>query len=476
MGNSALTDPALARAFAYSGTYRDRPRTLDAVASPQELRARFCSPTPETGRNTVDVINDLIAAAEPGLIGNTQNNFFGWVMGGSDISGVAADWLTSVWGQNSAIYQTAPSAAIAEEAVSAWLLDLLDLPQQSSVGFVTGATMAGFVSLAAARTDVLRRMGHNWEETGLQGAPLIRVFLSDDAHISNLAALRYLGFGEANLIRIASNKQGVMQTGALADAMAANEGPKIIIGTAGQINSGGFEDFTQLADLAEAHDAWLHVDGAFGLWARLLPEKAHLTRGLERADSWSVDGHKWLQVPYDSGFAIVKNPDAHRRAMDISASYLNHEPGDGRNPTEYNPELSRRARGFAAWAVIQSLGRSGIRDMVARHCAAATLLADCLRDEPGIEILHRVDLNQVTMVFDLNGDNMTEAVAGLINENGKGFVRTTHWKDKCALRVSIISKDAEQTTGDEFANSVAELWREFRESRPTGIQASIRQT
>ena len=456
-------DPALARAYAYCGTYRSKPRALDATETTTELRARFCTPTPEAGRDCVAVVDDLIAAAEPGLIGNTQSNFFGWVMGGSDMTGVAADWLTSVWGQNSAIFQTAPSAAIAEEAVSSWLLDLLDLPRESSVGFVTGATMAGFVGLAAARSEVSRRAGYDLETNGLQGAPLIRVFLSDDAHISNLAALRYLGFGEANLVRITSDEQGVMQAEALARALAETSGPRIIIGTAGQINSGGFEDFSRLADLAEAHDAWLHVDGAFGLWARLLPEKSQLTAGLERADSWSVDGHKWLQIPYDSGFAIVKDQHAHRRAMDISASYLNHTPDDGRNPTEYNPELSRRARGFAAWAVIQSLGRDGIRDMVSRHCAAATLLADRLRDVHGIRVLNRVDLNQVTLAFHQGDTNLTDALAEKINASGEGFVRTTRWKDTCALRVSIISKDAVRETGQDLAIFIADAWKRLKD-------------
>lgn len=468
MKNPPVKHPALARAFAYSDTYRGKQRALDAIETTDELRARFCTPTPETGRDAVAVIDDLIAAAEPGLIGNTQSNFFGWVMGGSDMTGVAADWLTSVWGQNAGIYQTAPSAAIAEEAVSAWLLDLLDLPRESSVGFVTGATMAGFVGLAAARSDVLRRAGYDLEENGLQGAPLIRVFFSDDTHISNLAALRYLGLGEGNFIRIQSDEQGVMCAEALARALAEEDGPKIIIGTAGHINSGGFEDFDLLADLAEAHDAWLHVDGAFGLWARLLPEKAHLTGGLERADSWSVDGHKWLQVPYDSGFAIVRNSDAHRRAMDISASYLSQTPGDGRNPTEYNPELSRRARGFSAWAIIQSLGRAGIRDIVSRHCAAAADLAEALRDVPGIELLHRVDLNQVTLAFNHDNANMTETLADRINAAGKGFVRTTQWKETSALRVSIISKDAVRETGRDLAKFIAEIWSELADSPMEG--------
>ena len=455
-------DPALAHAYAYSGSYRSMQRGLDAVETANELRRRFCIPTPETSRDGVAVLNDLITAAEPGLVGNTQENFFGWVMGGSDITGVAADWLTSVWGQNAAIYQTAPAAAIAEEAVQAWLLDLLDLPRESSVGFVTGATMAGFVGLAAARSEVLLREGYNLELDGLQGAPFIKVFMSDDTHISNLAALRYLGFGRSNFVCVPSNRQGVMQVAKLEDLMNEHQGPKIIVGTAGHINSGGFEDFRNLSRLAKLHNAWLHVDGAFGLWARVLQEKSSLTQGVELADSWSVDGHKWLQIPYDAGFAIVKNQDAHRRAMDISASYLNSKPEDGRNPTELNPELSRRARGFAAWATIQSMGRSGIRQMVSRHCAAATSMSKSLQQKPGIKILNQVELNQVVLAFYKDSENVTEAVAEAINAGGNSFVRTTDWKEKRAMRISIISKDATQETGRDLANHIAKKWDDFQ--------------
>ncbi|MCP4385202.1 MAG: aspartate aminotransferase family protein, partial [Hyphomicrobiales bacterium] len=303
----------LERAGAYGEVFRQKVRPLHATASVEELRQAFCQPLGEHPKDATAVIEELIAAAEPGLVGNTDPNFFAWVMGGSDPVGVAADWLTSIWGQNAAIFQTAPAAAIAEEAVSAWLLDLLDLPRESSVGFVTGATMACFVGLAAARSVVLARAGHSFEQDGLQGAPPVRIFASDDAHETNFAALRHLGFGERNFVRIPSDEAGLMDAGRLASAMAAIDGPKIIIAQAGHINSGGFEDFEAIASLARQHGAWLHIDGAFGLWARVLDEKAHLTKGVDLADSWSVDGHKWLQIPYDSGFAIVRDAEAHRR-------------------------------------------------------------------------------------------------------------------------------------------------------------------
>jgi glutamate/tyrosine decarboxylase-like PLP-dependent enzyme len=413
---------------------------------------------PEGPRLGGEVIEELIAAAEPGLVGNTSGGFFAWVMGGSDGVGVAADWLTSVWGQNAAIHQTSPAAAIAEEAAAAWLLELLDLPRESSVGFVTGATMAGFVCLAAARTAILERHGWDADELGLQGAPDVRVFMSDEVHASNQAALRFLGFGRRNLFPIPSDDQGVMRPDALAGAMENWPGPAIVVAQAGQINTGGFDDFQTLSRLCRSRGAWLHVDGAFGLWLRTLPEKANLTRCIEDADSWAVDGHKWLQIPYDSGFAIVRDPSAHRRAMDISAAYLNSAPFDGRNPTEYNPELSRRARGFTVWAMLQSLGREGVREIVGRHCRYATEIADQLSRIPGVEVLNRIDANQI--VFRWNGNDhvqreeASDHLANSIHQTGRLFVRPTVWKETPCLRLSIIS-------GETQASDVRDLGAEI---------------
>lgn len=450
------TDPALVAAYDYAVTFRQRLRALDATASAAELRRTFCLPTPEKGKDGRAVVGDLISAAEPGLVACTDPNFFAWVMGGSDTTGVAADWLTSIWGQNAGIFQTSPAAAIAEEAVGAWLLDLLDLPRESSVGLVTGATMAGFVGLAAARGAVLARAGHDIEQQGLQAAPLIHIFVGDDAHATNYAALRYLGFGEANFVRIPSDAQGTMQMDRLRDAMTARTGPKIVLATAGHINSGGFDDFETLGRLCRDHDAWLHVDGAFGLWARVLPEKRHLTKALDRADSWSVDGHKWLQIPYDSGFAIVRDAAAHRRAMDISANYLNRNPDDGRNPTEFNPELSRRARGFAAWAVIRSLGREGIVETVRRHCACATELRNRLAAVPAVAIRNRVDLNQIVLRVD-DCDRATHVLADRLNREFATFVRTTVWRGETVLRISAIERDTDLSTIANLADNIQHL-------------------
>jgi glutamate/tyrosine decarboxylase-like PLP-dependent enzyme len=451
MFDSREENSALSRAAAYGLTYRQKVKPLHPPAGTAELRRRLAIPLPDEPRNGAAVIDDLISAAEPGLVDNTSGSFFAWVMGGSDTTGVAADWLTSIWGQNAAIHQTSPAAAIAEEAAAGWLLDLLDLPRESSVGFVTGATMASFVCLAAARAAVLERHGWEFDEDGLQGAPAVRIFLSDEAHASNLAALRYLGFGRRNLVTIPSDGQGVMPATVLARAMDEWSGAAIVIAQAGQINTGGFDNFPALHHLCRSKGAWLHVDGAFGLWLRTLPEKAHLTQGLDQADSWAVDGHKWLQIPYDSGFAIVRDSAAHRRAMDISAAYLNSHHADGRNPTEFNPELSRRARGFAVWAVLQALGRAGVREIVSRHCRLARLVAEHLARVPGIEVLNSVDANQI--IFRVSGDDsIHEHLADRLNHAGKLFVRPAAWKKKACMRLSIISGDTQEPDVHELIN------------------------
>lgn len=456
---SEAPDP-LAKAAAYGCTFRSGRRPLHPSKDAAGLREGFCLPLSETGEAGETVIEELIAAAEPGLVGNTDPNFFAWVMGGSHPVGVAADWLTSVWGQNAAIYQTAPAAAIAEEAVSDWLLELLDLPRSASVGLVTGATMASFVGLAAARTALLQRHGHDFEADGLQGAPKIHVFLSDDGHTTNFAAIRMLGLGESNVVRVTSDPLGLMRVEALEAAMAAVSGPKIVIAQAGHINSGGFEDFEAIAALVKAHNGWMHIDGAFGVWARVLTELGTVTRGLDLADSWSVDGHKWLQIPYDLGFAVVRHPEAHRRAMDISASYLNSGPEDGRNPTHFGPELSRRARGFAAWAVMRHLGRAGIAELLRGHCAAARVLEDRLAELPGVAIEGSRVLNQVVLRLPGQEHHIADLVRRLNSEMGF-FVRDTEWRGERVLRLSVIAQTQAAAHADALAQAIAQVLRDL---------------
>lgn len=474
----------LAQAFAQAQHYQES-RTRAAPrpeVSTDALRASFAVGLPDVGRAPTDVIDLLSAAAAPGLVGNTGANFFGWVMGASSQVGIAADMLTSAWGQNAAIYQTAPSAAVAEEVAAEWLLELLDLPRQSSVGFTTGATMASFIALAAARDEVLRRRGWDLEADGLVGAPAVRVVVSAEAHASVLAVLKYLGFGSRTLTRIPTDGQGRMRVEELRSAVDATEDACIVIAQAGHINSGAFDRLDRIADVTERRNAWLHVDGAFGLWARCSPGHASLAAGAERADSWAVDGHKWLQVPYDSGYAIVRDARAHRRAMSMSASYLSRDEHDGRNPSEYGPELSRRARGFTTWAVLQALGRRGLREMVERHCACAARLARRLVDEPGIEVLNDVVLNQVAVTFDESmlrtgvpgisdhaavdlpsrNARSTDAVIVELQRENTSFASGADWRGHRILRVSVIAEQTRAADIDRLAASIVRAWRRVR--------------
>jgi glutamate/tyrosine decarboxylase-like PLP-dependent enzyme len=430
-----------------------------------EALARFEAPTPEAGASADQVICELIALTEPGLAAMIGPRFFGWVIGATDAAGMAADWLTSAWGQNTGNAQATPSASAVEEIAGAWLLDLLDLPRESSVGFVTGGTIANFTGLAAARGEVLRRLGWDVEANGLFGAPPIHVVLGEEAHSTVFSALRYLGLGAKRVIPIAANDQGVMRIDALEAAIKKVDGPIIVIAQAGHIHSGAFDAFAEIAPIAREKGGWLHVDGAFGLWARAARDCAHLAVGVEQADSWGVDGHKWLQTPHDSGYAIVRHREAHRRAMLIAASYL--PEGQERHPADYAPELSRRARGFATWAMIRTLGRAGIADMVSRHCALARRMARRLSQQPDIEILNEVVLNQVAVRLgaDLEpavADALTDKAIARVQKDGVCFVGGASWRGRKIVRVSVISGGTSEDDIDISADAIISAWRAER--------------
>lgn len=450
-------------------TYRGEVATASpyAAADAGDLRSAFDTGLPDAGRPGHEIIEQLSTAARPGLLGVSGDAFYGWVMGGSHPVGVAADWLTSAWGQNAGIFQTSPAAAIAEEVAGKWLLDLLDLPRECSIGFTTGATMASFICLATARQEVLRRSGWDITEDGLFGAPEVSIYISEEAHSSIFATLRFLGFGQRRLKRVAADKEGRMLANDLASQLENDNGPKVIISQAGHINSGAFDDFAAISTLADSSGAWLHVDGAFGLWARSADTKSHLCVDAHKADSWAVDGHKWLQVPYDSGYAIVKDADAHRNAMAITASYLNQSVGDGRNPSHYVPELSRRARGFATWAVLQALGRNGVEEIVVQTCSNAVRLANQLRDVDGITILNNVCLNQVALAFEnvegsINRDALTGLVINRLQEDGQWFIKEATWQGRTIMRLSFSSQGKENAEIDRFAAAIASAWRSVR--------------
>jgi glutamate/tyrosine decarboxylase-like PLP-dependent enzyme len=455
--------PLLRRIADYAADYRAKAadRSHRPQLSFEELQARVAAPTPETGSSYDEMIDELIALTEPGLAASVGPRFFGWVKGGSHPAGVAADWLVSAWGQNVGNAYATPSAAAIEEAAGRWLLDVLDLPRESSIGFVTGATMANFTCLAAARGEVLRRAGWDCEAQGLFGAPAINVVLGEEAHSTVFSALKYLGLGTERVVRVPIDAQGRMRANAFADIMGKLDGPIIAIAQAGHINSGAFDPFEEIAPIVREKGAWLHVDGAFGLWARATQELAHLGKGLELADSWGTDGHKWLQTPYDCGYAIVRHRDAHYRAMSIAASYL--PEGDVRHPADYTPELSRRGRGFATWAMIRALGRAGIEEMVTRNCAQARRMARRLAQAPDIEIMNEVVLNQVAVRLgtDLDpakADALTQRTIARIQREAECFVGGAVWGGRQIIRISVINAATTDGDIDRSAEAILSAW------------------
>lgn len=427
----------------------------------------FDAPLPENPGDAAAILTELADKAEKGLQMSTGNRFFGWVIGSSHPAGAAADMMTSAWGQNTGNHVAAPSASAAETVAARWLLELLKLPAQSSVGFVTGATVANFVCLAAARGEVLRRAGWDVEAQGLFGAPEITVLIGDDAHTTVFSALSFLGLGRERVLRVPADTQGAIRADAFAEVLAGVKGPVIVILQAGQINTGAFDPFAGIIPLAHDKGAWVHVDGAFGLWARANPATQGLATGVEAADSWATDGHKWLQTPYDSGFAIVKDEVAHRRAMTIAASYLPLTADGERDPSHYVPELSRRARGFAVWAMIRALGRSGIAEMVERHCRVARMMAGTLAAEPGIAVMNDVVLNQVIVRFgaDLpgaDGDALTQKVIARIQEDGECFAGGAKWRGQQVMRISVIGFGTDQQEGTRSTNAMLRAYRAVR--------------
>ncbi len=460
-------ETTLSRIASHAAGFRDNAgrRLQRPELGYDEMLQRFEAPTPEAGAEIDAVIAELIERAEPGLAAMVGPRFFGWVIGGTAPAGMAADWLVSAWGQNTGNNAATPAASAVEAVAARWLLDLLDLPRESSVGFVTGATMANFTGLAAARSEVLRRAGWDCEANGLFGAPPIQVVLGEDAHSTVFSALRYLGLGDNRVIRVAVDANGRMREDAFANAMRGLSGPIIAIAQAGHIHSGAFDPFAWLADIAHDAKAWLHVDGAFGLWARAAPDRAHLAAGVELADSWATDGHKWLQTPHDCGYVIVRDRAAHHRAMRIAASYL--PAGDLAHPADYVPELSRRARGFATWAMIKALGRDGIAQMVSRHCSLAQQMAEHLARAPDVEIMNDVVLNQLAVRFgtDLDGaraDALTERMMERVQRQGVCFVAGALWRGRQIMRVSVIGAG---TTAEDIAvsaDAILSAWRAER--------------
>lgn len=461
----------LGRAVDHAVAYRERLQENSGKpeADYYRMREALRAPLPPTGSAPAAVLEELVERIEPGLMPMAGPRFFGFVIGASHPAGVAADWMVTAWGQNAGYHTPTPGAAAIEEVAEAWLLDILDLPRESSIGFVTGATVANAVGLAAARTRVLLEAGWDVDADGLFGAPEIAVLVGDDAHSSVFSALQMLGLGYRRVHRIGTDDQGRMRPDALAAGLATLAGPKIVIAQAGQINTGAYDPFAEIVAIAHAYGAWVHVDGAFGLWARAAPSLKHLTEGIEGADSWVTDGHKWLQVPYDSGFAIVRDREAHQRAMTQWGSYLpSINPGD-RVPSAFVPELSRRARGVPVWAMLKTLGRDGVAALVERHCGFARRFAERLGAEPGINLLNTVTINQLIVNFG-GGDAArrkanTEAVIARVQQEGTCFVGGAAWHGEWVLRLSISSGETGEADIDRSAAAIIAAWRAVQSER-----------
>jgi glutamate/tyrosine decarboxylase-like PLP-dependent enzyme len=446
-------------------SYLDRAasRHVGGRSSRDELIAALGGPLPEHGSRPVDVIRELAAGTDPGLVAGIGPRYFGFVTGGALPVSVAADWLTSTWDQNAALYIMSPAVAMLEDIVSEWILDLAGLPGRSTVGFVTGAHMANFTCLAAARHEVLRRAGWNVEEDGLQRAPALTVIAGDEVHVSVIGALRMLGVGAREVRRIEVDSQGRMVAAALREALTESAGPTIVCAQVGNVNTGASDLLEEIVPASHAHNAWVHVDGAFGLWAATVPELRDQVRGLASADSWTTDAHKWLNVPYDSGLAIVAHTAPHRAAMSLHASYLVRGRSDERAGMDWVPESSRRARVIPLYAMLRSLGRSGLRDMVYRNCVLARRMAGRLSAVPGIAILNDVVLNQVLARFG-DDDETTRRVIARVQADGTCWAGGANWHGREVMRISVSNWS---TTEEDIERSADAITRCFGDGQST---------
>ena len=445
--NEAVLDQAHALAKAYLHSLDDR--HVGATGTLEALRAEASKPLTDEGVAASEVIDELNALAETGVVASGGPRYFGFVIGGSYPVALGADWLVSAWDQNPGIYATSPFSAVIEETAARYVLDVLDMPAESTVGFVTGCQMANFTALAAARHKVLAHAGWDVEAEGLHGAPPVNIVMGAEAHVTIHTALRYLGFGLKHARLVASDDQGRMISAQLAKTLAGCRGPTIVCAQAGNVNSGAFDPLDEIAALTNAHGAWLHVDAAFGLWARASKRLAHLARGAELADSWATDAHKWLNVPYDSGIVIVRHGDAHRAAMAVRAAYLELAAHAERDELEYVPEFSRRSRAVPVYATLRHLGRHGVAGLVERNCAQARLFAELLGREPGVEILNDVVLNQVLVRFGAS-DDITHAVIKRVQQEGTCWLGGTSWHGQAAMRISVSNWS---TTDEDVARS-----------------------
>ncbi|MFG1814453.1 pyridoxal phosphate-dependent decarboxylase family protein [Kribbella sp. NPDC049174] len=444
----------LGEAFERATTYLDGmpERPVGPRATAAELHHALGGALPQQPTDPQEVIVQLAHGVEDGLLPSGSGRFFGFVFGGATPAAVAADWLTAVWDQNAGLYAASPAAAVVEEIAASWLVELFGLPSGTTVGFVTGAQMANFTGLAAARHDVLRRAGWDVERDGLIGAPKVRVLAGAERHDTVDRALRFLGLGTSCIVPIEVDGQGRMRADALAAALTESDGPTIVCAQVGNVNTGAIDPIREICEMAHAAGAWVHVDAAFGLWAAVSPSLKPQLKGIDQADSWATDAHKWLNVPYDSGLVLCAHPDAHRAAMSVRASYLIHDEQGERDALEFNPEFSRRARGFAVYAAIRALGREGIAEIVERCCAMAHRFADTLAAN-GVTVLNDVVLNQVLVRFG-DDDELTRAVVRAVQQEGTCWMSGTTWQGKAAMRISVSNWTTDEDDIDRSAAAV----------------------
>jgi glutamate/tyrosine decarboxylase-like PLP-dependent enzyme len=457
---------ALVSALSYLGDLDQMP--VASCVDRATVRRRLAKPLTDASVPPEIVVADLVRDVEGAIMGSASGRFFGWVIGGSLPAALAADWLTSTWDQNAALYSCGPAAAVVEEIAGNWLKELIGLPPEATFAFVTGTQMAHFTCLAAARHALLGRLGWDVEKKGLFGAPPIRVLSNGQRHGSIERAVRYLGLGESNIVDLPTDSVSRVSPAALERALhEGSPSPTIVIVQAGDICTGAFDDFKTLIPLARKHGAWVHVDGAFGLWAGASPKYRDLLLGVAQADSWTTDGHKWLNVPFDSGYAFIADARAHSDSMSHRATYLTHDD-EARDQIDWNPEWSRRARGFATYAALRQLGRRGIADLIERCCEHTKTLVTQVGGLPGVEVLCPPVLNQALIRFvDLGAvaseqdhDHRTDEVIAAVAETGEAFFTGTTWHGRRAMRVSVCNWSTSEDDVERTVKAIAEVLKQ----------------
>ena len=425
-------------------------RPVGASRSFAEMRDVLDGPAPDGPTDALAVVEEMARLLDPGITAMGSGRFFGFVIGGALPAAVAADWLVSTWDQNTCLAEPTPATCALETVAGRWVVELLGLPEHSSFAFVTGCQMAHVTCLAAARHAVYARAGWDLPARGLAGAPSLRVVVGGQRHVTVTRALRLLGIGAAQEVVLPTDGEGRMDVSALAGAVDASS-PTIVCAQAGEVNTGAFDDLSSVIEISKPAGAWVHVDGAFGLWAAASPELRHHLGGYALADSWATDAHKWLNVPYDCGIALCVHPQDHEAAMEYAAPYLHvSDASAARDPMGYSPEFSRRARSAPVWAAIRQLGRSGVAELVERSCAHAGRFAELIGDLPGCEVLNEVVLNQV--LFRFADDAATAAALAAVQASGEAWMSGTTWGGRAAIRLSVSGW---RTTSADIDRTVA---------------------